>query len=518
MGIRGMSAKHETADAREHPAPSPDGPASTTSPRALSRCVARAALARHMSARNLKARVALALSVGCGVFAIGFPSWARDLKLITLDPGHFHAALFLREPLPGVAETVQVYAPLGPDLTAYLNRVAQFNLRRVNPARWKLDIRAGDDFFERMLSERRGEIVILSGRNQGKMDRIATIVRKPLHVLADKPWVIELADLPKLGVALDTAERKRVAALDAMTERFEITFLLLRALVKDPDIFGERVSGSVEEPAIQMESLHYLLKDVGGVPSLRPVWFFDIQQQGEGLADVGTHLVDIVPWILFPGEAIHCTNDLQVLRGSRWPTTLTLEQFRKVTGVTAFPEFLGEQAADNVLQYYCNNSVTYTLRGLHVRLTVKWDFEAAPGEKDSDFIRFRGGNARVEIRQGRAENYQRELYVVPNQAETRAATLAAVNRRIEALQADYPGLTARDGPDGIRIEIPDRLRVSHEEHFALVVKRFLDYVRDPKRLPAWEKPNMLAKYFVTTMGVHLARQSLSKSSAPSSAP
>jgi hypothetical protein len=61
-----------------------------------------------------------------------------------------------------------------------------------------------------------------------------------------------------------------------------------------------------------------------------------------------------------------------------------------------------------------------------------------------------------------------------------------------------------------RVLIPDRFRVSHEEHFALVAQRFLEYVKNPNALPACEKPNMLAKYYVTTKGVELARQTLPK--------
>jgi predicted dehydrogenase len=430
----------------------------------------------------------------------------NDLRLITLDPGHFHAALFQREMLPGVAERVSIYAPLGPDLTAHLNRVAQFNLRPDNPTRWKLEVHTGPDFLERMLSERPGDIVVISGRNRGKIDRIEAIVGDRLNVLADKPWIIELADLPKLGAALELAETKRVAAWDAMTERFEITFILQKALVNDRDIFGEPLKGTVDEPAVHLQSMHYLFKEVAGAPNLRPAWFFDVRQQGEGLTDVGTHLVDIVPWILFPEQAIQATNDIQVPRGTRWPTLLTLEQFKRVTGVGEFPDFLRESVTGNSLRYFCNNTVSYTVRGVHVKLEVNWDFEAPPGVKDNDFAVFHGSTSRVEVRQGREEKYRRQVYVVPNRPEQKAAVLAAVNRRVEALQSDYPGLAVQDGPGGIRLEIPERFRLSHEEHFALVVRRFLEYVREPKLLPVWEKPNMLAKYYVTTLAVHLARQ------------
>ena len=36
-----------------------------------------------------------------------------EVRLITLDPGHFHAALVQKEMYPGVAKQVHVYAPLG---------------------------------------------------------------------------------------------------------------------------------------------------------------------------------------------------------------------------------------------------------------------------------------------------------------------------------------------------------------------------------------------------------------------
>jgi hypothetical protein len=40
----------------------------------------------------------------------------NEVKLITLDPGHFHAALIQKEMYAGVSSRVHVYAPLGPDL------------------------------------------------------------------------------------------------------------------------------------------------------------------------------------------------------------------------------------------------------------------------------------------------------------------------------------------------------------------------------------------------------------------
>jgi predicted dehydrogenase len=443
-----------------------------------------------------------------------FVASAADIKLITLDPGHFHAALFQREMLPGVAEQAYVYAPIGPDLTAHLNRIAQFNLRRDNPTRWKLEVRTGTNYFERMLAERHGNVVVISGNNRSKIDRLLGIVRARLNVLADKPWIIEPEALPKLQAALDTADRHRVIAYDAMTERFEISCVLQRELVTDREVFGEPLTGTTNEPAVYMESLHYLMKEVGGVPNLRPEWFFDIRQQGEGLTDVGTHLVERAQWTLFPDQAMDYQFDIRMLGGGRWPMMLTREQFQRVTGASAFPEFLHGALKGEELEYFCNNSVSYTLRGIHVTLVVRWEFEAQLGAKDWQLAIFRGSKSRVEVRQGKEEQYQPELFVVPAKAEDKATVGTALKKKIAALQKPYPGLAVEEQDERFHIAIADALRTGHEAHFALVCRRFLDYVRHPKSLPAWEKPNMLAKYYVTTQGIELARKHGAETSTP----
>lgn len=447
----------------------------------------------------------LAVWLGVG-FVVVCGAGAAELKLITLDPGHFHAALFQREMLPGISDEVFVYAPLGPDLTAHLNRVAQFNLRKDNPTHWRLRVYAGADFQERVLSERAGQIVVMSGRNRGKINRVLDCARSGLHVLADKPWIIEPEDFPALETALRSAEAKRVIVFDAMTQRFEISVLLQRALVNDPEVFGQPLAGSLSDPAVGIESLHHLFKEVNGVPNLRPAWFFDIAEQGEGLTDVGTHLVDQVAWVLFPEQAIAWDKDVQVLRGERWPTSLSLAEFQRVTGEKVFPASLQPALKDGRLDCFCNNSVNYTLRGVHVRLQATWDFAAPPGKKDTELAVFRGSRARVETRQGAAENYRPEVYVVPSAAEHRADVLNALKQRLQALEHEWPGLAVEEQAGRFRVLIPDKFRISHEAHFALVAQRFLEYVHDPQKLPAWEKSGLLAKYFVTTRGVELARK------------
>src|SRR5215510_1396620 len=178
-----------------------------------------------------------AVAAATGAQQPGGPNVA-DVRLTTLDPGHFHAALVQKEMYPGVAPRVDVYAPLGPDLFAHLARLAGFNARAENPTSWEVEVHASDDALARMLRERPGNVVVLSGRNRDKIHAIKAAVEAGLHVLADKPWIIDAGDLPLLESALASADRNGVIAYDIMTERHEITSILQRELVADADVFG----------------------------------------------------------------------------------------------------------------------------------------------------------------------------------------------------------------------------------------------------------------------------------------
>jgi len=429
----------------------------------------------------------------------------QEVKIITLDPGHFHGALVQKRMYPGVSRRVDIYAPLGFDLTEHLNRIARFNLRGNDPTAWELDVHTGPDFFERMLRERPGNAVVISGRNQGKIDRLKACVEAGLNVLADKPWVINSGDLAKLEAALDAADQKRIIAYDIMTERYEITTMLQRELVNDSGTFGAIIAGTEQEPGVYMDGVHHLMKTVAGVPNLRPAWFFDVNQQGEGLADTGTHLFDLVQWMLFPEQAINHRKDIKVIAAKRWPTVIGKAQFRNVTGEPDFPKYLSANVKGDQLDLYCNGFVSYTLRGVHAKVKVGWDYEAPAGAGDTHFAVFKGSKSRIEVRQGREEKFRTELYVVPNGSEKKAEVLAALKKKVETLQAKFPGVAVSDMGEQMRVTIPDKYRVGHEEHFAQVMDRFLEYVKSPRAIPSWEKANMLSKYYVTTRGVELSR-------------
>lgn len=67
----------------------------------------------------------------------------------------------------------------------------------------------------------------------------------------------------------------------------------------------------------------------------------------------------------------------------------------------------------------------------------------------------------------------------------------------------YPGIELKDTVDGYEVIIPESYKVGHEAHFAEVTRKFLSYLKEG-RLPDWEVPNMIAKYYTTTSALELA--------------
>src|SRR5512137_254273 len=112
------------------------------------------------------------------------------MKLVVLDPGHFHAALLQKSMYPNVDPTVHVYAEDGPDLADYLQKIAGYNARAESPTSWRTEVHAGADFLDRFSAERAGDVVVIAGNNRRKAEYVTRAVAAGMNVLADKPMAI----------------------------------------------------------------------------------------------------------------------------------------------------------------------------------------------------------------------------------------------------------------------------------------------------------------------------------------
>ena len=131
-----------------------------------------------------------------------------QVKLMTVDPGHFHAALVQKIMYDQVSPDVHVYAPEGPDYQQHLDRINSYNSRDANPTSWNEIVYTGPDFFEKMLAEKAGNVVVLSGNNRKKAEYITKSVNAGFNVLADKPMIIIPEDFPALEVCLYSCKGK----------------------------------------------------------------------------------------------------------------------------------------------------------------------------------------------------------------------------------------------------------------------------------------------------------------------
>lgn len=433
---------------------------------------------------------------------VGLASKAQPIKLITVDPSHFHAALVQKSMYPDIDPKVFVYAKEGTDLQLHLDRVSGYNNRKDNPTHWEEKVYAGEDFFQKMLREKNGNLVILAGNNQLKTDYILSAVKNGLHVLSDKPMAIDQGGFEKLKTAFETAKKNNVQLYDIMTERFEITTQLQKAFSMDQTVFGRLDKGSPTDPAVTKISVHHFYKFVSGNVLTRPSWYFDDQQQGAGIVDVTTHLVDLIQWGCFPEKIINYKKDIQILDAKEWNTPLTTEEFKTVTKSIEIPAFLQPSIdPEGNVQVNSNGEFTFTINGIHAKVAVTWNYKAPDGAGDTHYSLMRGSKASLIIKQGKEENYKPTLYI--EQRDNDPAFEKKIKSTIENLNTQFPGIGLAKTNAGWKIIVPEKYNNGHEAHFAQVMEKYIAYLKQ-NNMPDWEVPNMLSKYYITTQAKTLA--------------
>jgi predicted dehydrogenase len=436
----------------------------------------------------------------------------QAVRIITLDPGHFHAALVQKTMYSNVDSTVYVFAPEGSDVQDHLKRIDGYNTRPENPTKWKEEVYTGTDYLEKMIAQKPGNVVVISGNNLKKAEYIKKSVGAGLNVLADKPMCIDSAGFETLKQSFESAQKNNVLLYDIMTERSEITNTLQKELSQIPDIFGELQKGTPQDPAVTKESVHHFFKYVSGNALKRPAWFMDVAQQGEGLVDVTTHLVDLVQWECFPEQVID-TKDIELLQARRWTTPMTKSQFTLITQQADFPEYLRKDVRDTMLNVYSNGEITYKIKGVHAKVSVIWNYKALEGAGDTHFSIMKGSKANLVIQQGAEEKYVPELYIELVKGTDAKGYETAVTQAFAAIQNKYAGVELKKlSANKWQVIIPEKYRVGHEAHFGEVTERYLQYLEAGK-LPDWEVPNMITKYYTTIQALRLAKQSKQNISA-----
>lgn len=412
---------------------------------------------------------AAAIATACGTSGgNGSADKAAKHSLAVVDPGHFHAALVTKSPLDALSDTIRLYAPEGAEAEQYLAFIDSYNTREDDPTHWSVDTFIGPDYLNALAHDTVSDIVVLAGNNRHKTDYILAAIKAGKNVLADKPMAIDRAGFEKLVDAYRIAADSGLVIRELMTERYDTINIFTRQLLSSGYI-GEPIVGQ-QLPAIEMTSVHHFFKEVSGSPLRRPEWYYDVQQQGEGIADVTTHLIDLIMWQCYPDQPIDWETDVEIIDATHYPTVITPEQFLKSTG----------QSIDAPVSVNANGSILARINDIIVRLNVQWDFEAPDGSGDTFSAIYRYSDGQIQVIQDRSTGYSKQIYIYKN-SDTNSAE-----------------------DEFIGVDIPENVRKGHEEHFNCVTAAFLQNL-DGNPAPEWETANTLAKYRLTTDAVEMAR-------------
>ena len=389
----------------------------------------------------------------------------RDLRMTVLSPGDFHAALVQKHSLEGVCDTVEVYASEGPELENYMQTVHSYISRDNEPVQWVERLHLSDSPAAALPpAASAGEFVVLSGNNALKSDYILTAVSKGYNVLSDKPMAIDGEGYSKLQQAYRIAAEKGLVIMDMMTERYE----------KVNQVTRECLSRIAPLRKVHTESVHHFCKSVSGGVLRRPAWYYDVRQQGEGIADVTTHLVDLMMWQCFPERTI-TPEDISEINSKSYPTIISLDQFRNSTGCDSFPDYLQPDIRKGKLHCYSNGSISARIDSVEMTFDVRWDFFPPKGGGDSFQATYYGDNGKLEVVQDKSTGFVKELYITPLHGKR------------------------------THIAVPSEERTGHEEHFSQLASTFISYLNG-ETVPEWEFPNTLSKYYLTTQAVEMSRK------------
>ncbi|QSH40765.1 putative oxidoreductase C-terminal domain-containing protein [Lentisphaerota bacterium ZTH] len=409
-----------------------------------------------------------------------------------INPGHFHAALVLRQPHPAINNDVYIYAEKGPDIENFMQLAESFNSHERGTC-WQFHLYTGKDYLEKAIKESKGDIAILAGKNDRKIYEMQKLHNAGISILADKPLTIN-AEGVKI---LRNITSGGAVVNDIMTERNEIHSVLKKYLIQSPDVFGKPDVDS-GKPVFEKESIHHLYKTVNGRPLIRPAWYFDVNIQGEGILDVNTHFADLIKWSLFDNQIIR-EDDICLKSARRWPTEVPLEKFKTITGQSNFPASLAADIEQDALNLFANGELTYTIKGIPARLKVEWALEAPAGSGDTHYSAAHGTKADIVINQSPATGGAVKLSIIPRQNSAEFAK--ALRQTLE----NFPvkGVKAAKEADRYIIQIPADKCPAHEAHFAMVLDEFLA-ATDEGGLKKCNASDLVAKYSLLAQAREMA--------------
>jgi hypothetical protein len=168
------------------------------------------------------------------------------------------------------------------------------------------------------------------------------------------------------------------------------------------------------------------------------------------------------------------------------------------------PAYLQKDIKDGKLNVFSNGEMIYKIKGIFAKVSVEWKYQAPSTGGDTHYSVMHGTICDLVIRQSTTEKFLPTLYVENIKGISRKEFTSALREVLKALPYDSISIEDADA-NALKIVVPEKYKVSHEEHFAQVTSKFLEYLKTGK-LPEWEVPGMITKYYTTTSALKLAKE------------
>ena len=256
------------------------------------------------------------------------------------------------------------------------------------------------------------------------------------------------------------------------------------------------------------------MKVVAGAPNIRPPWFFDTNEQGEAASDIGTHLVDLVQWTLFPDRAIDYRADIKRARRAALADVDSGGGLPPRDQRAGLPEGAGAARQGRTARVLLQHARVVRAPG-HPHEAEHHLGLGSAGRLRRHALRVLPRHARAH-RGAADEGGQIPAGALRRSGQRRRPRRRCsrrCRRRSRRCRPTIPASASRIAAPRSTSPSPTPCASATRRISRRWRRASSSTSRDRSALPAWERPNMLAKYYVTTTGAELSRKSAAAAGA-----
>ncbi|MGJ1267458.1 putative oxidoreductase C-terminal domain-containing protein [Sphingobacterium spiritivorum] len=398
------------------------------------------------------------------------------IALVVINPQDSTAHTVVRSMADDLDTLVTVF---NPSYSPYLQENTAFRVAETHTT----------DIIGALLSGRKANVAYIGGFNTERGALSERLTANGIAVFGHQPLVAGRQSMQYLQNMYRSAAETKALIYDLVPARFYEEAVIVKALLTQQEFSGGLIAGSEDTPAIVMTRHLNFVEWKDGNMIQRPVWFFDVNKQGDGFSGLAPYL-DLVNWITLPEQKLDYAADVKLLKSRKWPALLNRYEFANLTGQQSYPDELKTYINPyNELAVSSNAEIRYLLQGKAVSVAVDWDYDSEENRGDTFEGMLHAVNFTVEVK---SEDRRNIIYITPKAS----ADKQVFEKKLQEILAKT-GIQAvnfeRTAEGKYKILLPEGINRNPDKYMASSVRTFVDYYKKGV-IPEWETSFILAKY------------------------